>query len=325
MIGLIRSGQLQEISSTLQSLISKTVLRCKADSIALSGGLDSSILASCVAEKTIKAYTIIAKDFPSTDLVYAQVVAKLNHLALCVKATTTSELLDAIEQTIKILKVFNPIEIRNSIVAYLTMKNAKEDGCKSIITGDGADELFAGYKFFGRLSVAELQKDLQRIWSIMHFPSRPISKSIGIKLHAPFLEKEVIQYAKSIPAELKVRKEKGKKYGKWILRKAFEDILPESITWREKAAMQDGSGTSGLGSFFDNVIPDSVFSQKTKTHVTAEKVNLASKEALHYYEIYRKYYDFPANLVQSKNRCPQCNYSIPKGTHFCRMCGSFPI
>jgi asparagine synthase (glutamine-hydrolysing) len=324
-MGLVRSGQLQDISSTLQSLISKTVLRCKSDSIALSGGLDSSILASCVREKTIKAYTVIAKDFASTDLVHAQVVAKLNHLKLHVKAATTDELLDAIEQTIKILQVFNPIEIRNSIVSYLTMKNAKDDSCKSIMTGDGADELFAGYKFFGRLSAGELQKDLQRIWSIMHFPSRPISKSIGIKLYTPFLEKEVIQYAKSIPAELKVHNEKGQKYGKWILRKAFEAILPRSITWREKAAMQDGSGTSGLGSFFDNAISDSVFSQKAKRYVASEKVNLASKEALHYYEIYRKYFDFPANLAQSQNRCPQCNYSVPKGAHFCRMCGSFPI
>lgn len=268
---------------------------------------------------------MVAKEFPSTDLVYAQIVAKFNHLKLHVKAATTDELLDAAEKTIKILKVFNPIEIRNNIVVYLTMKNAKEDGCKSIMSGDGADELFAGYKFFQRLSSIELQKDLERIWSIMHFPSRAISKSLGIGLQTPFLEKEVVDYAKIIPADLKVREENGKKYGKWILRKAFENILPQSITWREKTAMQDGSGTSGLISFFENVIPDSVFSEKTKIYVKDEKVNLASKEALYYYEIYRKYYDFPTILAQSKTRCPQCNYSIKEGVHFCRMCGSFPI
>ncbi len=316
---------MQEISSTLRSLISKTVLQCKADSIALSGGLDSSILASCLGDKTIKAFVTIAKDFSSTDLVHAQVAAKLNHLTLQINTAKTDELLDAVEQTIKILQVFNPIEIRNSIVDYITMKTAKEANCKSIITGDGADELFAGYKFFQRLSVTELQKDLKRIWSIMHFPSQTISESIGIKLYTPFLEPEVIQYAKSIPADLKVHDEGEQKYGKWILRKAFEEVLPESITWREKTAMQDGSGTSGLGSFFDNMIPDSVFAEKTKTYAKNDKVNLASKEALHYYEIYRKYYDFPANLAQSDTMCPQCNYSIPKGAHFCRMCGSFPI
>ena len=316
---------MQEITSKLQSLISETVLKCKADSIALSGGLDSSILACCLGDKKIKAFAIVTKEFPSTDLVYAQVIAKLYDLKLFVKAATTDELLVAIEQTIRILKVFNPIEIRNNIVAYLTMKIAKDAGCRSILSGDGADELFAGYNFFQRLSSAELQKDLERIWDIMHFPSRSISQCLGIDLETPFLDKEVINYAKSIPADLKIHEEHGKKYGKWILRKAFEKVLPESVTWREKTAMQDGSGTVGLTSFFDNVIPNLVFSEKTKTYAKNEKVTLASKEALHYYEIYRKYFDFPTNLGESKNRCPQCNYSIDIGAHFCRMCGSFPI
>ncbi len=267
----------------------------------------------------------MAKEFPSTDLVYAQVVAKLNNLKLYVKAATTDELLDAVEQTIKILKVFNPIEIRNNIVVYLTMKSAKEEGCKSILSGDGADELFAGYNFFQRLSAVELQKDLERIWKIMHFPSRAISKSLGMELQTPFLDKKVVEYVKSIPADLKIHEEKGQKYGKWILRKAFEKSLPNSVVWREKAAMQDGSGTSGLISFFDNMISELIFSEKAKTYANNEKVILASKEALHYYEIYRKYFDFPATLIESKSRCPQCNYPIDEGAHFCRMCGSFPI
>lgn len=321
----IQIGQLQEISSKLQSLISDSVLRCNVDSIALSGGLDSSILACCLGDNTIKAFAMVAKEFPSTDLVYAQIVAKLNDLKLYVKAATTDELLDAVEQTIKTLKVFNPIEIRNNIVVYLTMKSAKEDGCKSIMSGDGADELFAGYAFFQRLSPVELQKDLERIWKIMHFPSRSISKNLGIHLQTPFLDKEVIEYAKSISADLKVHEERGRKHGKWILRKAFERVLPESVTWREKAAMQDGSGTNGLVTFFDNVVLDSVFSDKIKSYFKNEKVTLVSKETLYYYEIYRKYYDFPANLGESKSRCPRCNYSIDEGAHFCRMCGSFPI
>jgi len=316
---------LQEVTSKLQSLISEAVLRCKVDSISLSGGLDSSILACCLGDKKVKAFVMVAKDFPSTDLAYAQIVAKLNNLKLFVKAATTDELLDAAEQTIKILRVFNPIEIRNNIVVYLTMKSAKEERCKSILSGDGADELFAGYNFFQRLSTEELQKDLERIWKIMHFPSRAISKSLGMDMQAPFLDEEVVEFAKSIPVDLKIHEEKGKKYGKWILRKAFEKVLPDSITWRDKAAMQDGSGTSGLTSFFDNMVSDAIFLYKKKTYADNEKIILASKEALYYYELYRKYFDFPANLEESKTRCPQCNCSIGEGTHFCRMCGSFPI
>lgn len=268
---------------------------------------------------------MVAADFPSTDLVHAQLVAKMRGLKLTLISASIDELLQAIEQTIKILRVFNPIEIRNNVVLYLTMKNAKHDGFQSIMTGDGADELFAGYRFFQRMSQSELQKDLERIWKIMHFPSMSISKALGIALQTPFLDDKIVEYAKSIPAELKVHEENGKKYGKWVLRKTFENILPQSIVWRDKDAMQDGSGTNGLTHFFDSLIPDSAFSEKTAKYLEKEQTTLLSKEALYYYEIYRRYYDYPAKLGLSKNKCPYCSYSVEKGSHFCRMCGAFPI
>lgn len=268
---------------------------------------------------------MVAADFPSTDLVHAQLVAKMCGLKLTVISASIDELLQAIEQTIKILRVFNPIEIRNNVVVYLTMKNAKHDGLKSIMTGDGADELFAGYHFFQRMSQPELQKDLERIWKIMHFPSMSISKALGIALQTPFLDDKIVEYAKSIPSELKVHEENDKKYGKWVLRKTFENMLPQSIVWRDKDAMQDGSGTNGLTHFFDSLIPDSVFSEKTAKYLEKEQATLLSKEALYYYEIYRRYCDYPAKLGLSKNKCPYCNYFVEKGSHFCRMCGAFPI
>jgi asparagine synthase (glutamine-hydrolysing) len=316
---------LQEIISKIKMLISKSVHDHKSDSIALSGGLDSSILASCVQNKKIKAFTMIAKDFPSTDLVNAQFVAKLKDLRLDVITTNVDDLLFAVEETIKILKVFNPIEIRNNVVIYLTMNAAKRSGCGSIMTGDGADELFAGYNFFKRLSGAELEQDLERIWNVMHFPSKSISEVIGISLHTPFLDSSVSEYAKTLSSDLKIHEENGKKHGKWILRKAFENDLPESIVWRDKFAMQDGAGTSGLTSFLENLISDSKFIDKSKYYVIQENVKLESKESLYYYELYRKYFDIPSNLGASDIRCPNCNYALRQKSHFCRMCGSYPI
>ena len=306
-------------------LVSDSVHALKSDGIALSGGLDSSILASCLQDKKTRAFAMVAKDFASPDLVHAQLVAKKYGLKLDVIVVDIQDLLSAAEDTIKILKVFNPIEIRNNVVVYLTMKFAKKSGCASIMTGDGADELFAGYNFFKRMSPKELQKDLERIWSVMHFPSREISRSLGIKLNTPFLEDTVSEYAKKIASDLKIREENGKKYGKWILRKAFEDSLPSSITWREKDAMQDGSGTVGLTSFLDGVIPDDSFNTKSRHYEEKEQVKLQSKESLHYYEIYRKYFDIPNTLGKSDLKCPNCNFALNQGAHFCRMCGSYPI
>jgi asparagine synthase (glutamine-hydrolysing) len=316
---------LQEFVKEIKSLISQAVANSNYDCIALSGGLDSSILASCISDKKITAYALVAKDFPSQDLMYAQLVAKQNRLPLEVISANVEDLLSAAEETIKILQVFNPIEIRNSIVVYFTMKAAKESGCNSIMTGDGADELFAGYNFFKRLSGKELDDDLARIWKVMHYSSKSISKSVEILLCTPFLDDKVSEYAKKIPSNLKVHEEKGIMFGKWILRKAFEDILPESIVWREKAAMQDGSGTSGLTAFLDNLISDYVYDEKSKQYLEKDKVHLSSKESQYYYEIYRKYFDVPYNLIKSETRCPCCSYAISTGAHFCRMCGTYPI
>jgi len=316
---------LQEICSKLHKLLSTAVSDCKSESIALSGGLDSSILAFCLNDKKINAFATIAKDFVSTDLVYSQLVAKQIGLPLEVQTASIEQLLSAIDKTIKILKVFNPIEIRNAIVMFLTINMVKEKGYSSIITGDGADELFAGYNFFQKMTPVELQKDLERIWQVMHFPSKIIGESIGVDVEMPFLNDSVVEYAKSIHADLKVHEEKGKKFGKWILRKSFERVIPEEIVWREKSAMQDGSGTAGLTSFFGSNISDSVFKDKLLLYLETEKVRLGTKESLYYYEIYRKYYDPPAFLGVSKSRCPECNGAILTGSHFCRMCGSFPI
>jgi asparagine synthase (glutamine-hydrolysing) len=316
---------LEEFVKEIKSLLSQAVENSNYDCISLSGGLDSSILAACITDKKINAFVLVAKDFTSKDLMYAQLAAKQNNLSLKVIFASIEDLLSAAEETIKILQVFNPIEIRNNIVVYLTMKTAKESGCSSIMTGDGADELFAGYNFFKRLSGQDLDKDLERIWKVMHYPSRSISKSVGISLCTPFLDDLVSIYAKKIPSSLKIHEEKGMKYGKWILRKAFEDILPESIVWREKDAMQDGSGTSGLTAFLDSLIPDSIYNEKSKQYLENDKVSLSSKESLYYYEIYRKYFDAPCNLLKSETRCPTCNYAINADSHFCRMCGTYPI
>ncbi|MDE1724600.1 MAG: asparagine synthase [Thaumarchaeota archaeon] len=306
-------------------MVNNSVQRHGSDSIALSGGLDSSILASCAENKTIHAFTMVAKDFFSTDLVNAQLVAKIKDLQLDIISANVGDLLSAAEETIKILRVFNPIEIRNNVVVYLTMNAAKRSGCGSMMTGDGADELFAGYNFFKKMSQTELEKDLERIWSIMHFPSKSIANAIGISLHTPFLDPIVLEYAKNIPSDLKIRDEKGKRYGKWILRKAFENDLPGSIIWRDKFAMQDGSGTSGLTSFLENLIPDILFVKKSQHYIEHENVKLESKESLYYYELYRKYFPVPSSLYNSDTKCPNCNYALSADSHFCRMCGSYPI
>ena len=296
---------------------------CKSNTIALSGGLDSTIIAYFLKERNPNTVAIIAKDFVASDLTYCQRVSKEFNIPLTINQVSTTDILSAIEETIKILKNFNDIEIRNNIVMYLAIKWAKEQNSQGIITGDGADELFAGYSFLINKPEDELEKEIQRVCSVMHFPTQKIGKALGVIVESPFLNEKIIEYSKTIPSDLKVRNEGEKRHGKWILRKTFEKNIPMQIAWREKSPMQDGSGTAGLSNLFDSVINDQLFLEKKKKIEETDGVIIRTKESMHYYEIYRNLYGV-ISKKQGVSSCPYCNFNV-ENSKFCRMCGAFPI
>jgi asparagine synthase (glutamine-hydrolysing) len=314
---------LEEFSNHLYTALEEACNECKSNLISLSGGLDSSIITYFLKQKKPKAVTIIAKDFISTDLTYCQMISKEMQLPLTIYNVKTEQILEAIEETIKILKNFNDIEIRNNVVMYLAIKWAKDNGEKSIITGDGADELFAGYGFLINKSEEELEKEIKRVCSVMHFPTQEIGKAIGISIESPFLNDKVIQLAANIPVKLKVKEEEGKRHGKWILRKTFEKNIPRQIVWRKKSPMQDGAGTAGLTSLFDSIVGEEQFVEKKLTVEKTDDVVIRTRESMYYYEIFKKQYGTPVDL-KSEETCPYCKHHIGK-SRFCRMCGAFPI
>lgn len=314
---------MEDISKKLYETLKESCESCKSNSIAISGGLDSTIIAYFLKERKPNTVAIIAKDFVASDLTYCQRVSREFNIPLTINQVSTTDILNATEETIKILGNFNDIEIRNNVVMYLSIKWAKEQNSSGIITGDGADELFAGYSFLVNKSEEELEKEIQRVCSVMHFPTQEIGKALGIAVESPFLDKKIIELAKTIPSNLKVRDEKTKRYGKWILRKTFEKNIPMQIAWREKSPMQDGSGTAGLSNLFDSVINDQLFSEKRKKIQDADGVTIRTKESMYYYEIYRKLYQV-SSKKQDIRSCPYCNFNV-ENSKFCRMCGAFPI
>jgi len=316
---------MQKIFTILYETLDEAISTCKAKYLSLSGGLDSTIIACYLKNKKINGISVITKDFVATDLTYCQLVAKKFEIPLDLVSIETEDLLSAIEETVKILKIFNNIEIRNSVVMYLVLSALKEKGESKIITGDGADELFAGYNFFLKKNEKQLDTDLNRIWSLMHFPTKKIGESLGISVESPFLMENMVKFAKSLPVNLKVKEENGKKFGKWILRKAFEKKIPQTIVWRKKSPMQDGAGTTALTNLFEILISDDVFKKRVKELQETDKVLIQSKESLHYYDIYKKYCLPPYKLHSSSIKCRNCQFSVESNTKFCRMCGSYPI
>ena len=305
-------------------LLEEITSQCDADWIAFSGGLDSSILGQIKKEQGLKAITVVTKDFLGTDLEYSQIMGKHIGVHLELRYVNINDILDAIIGTIKILKNFNDIEIRNSIVSYLYLNTLKEKNVKKVITGDGADEIFAGYNFLIKKNHAELRTELRRMKKIMHFTSQKIASELGISVQMPYINENIIELVESLPIEHLVNQKNGVKFGKWVLRKAFENDLPPNVIWREKTPMQDGSGTTGLTKMFDSVITDDVYQEKTKKIKSKDGVTIRTKESLHYYEFYRENFKVP-EYDGNKNICPDCNAELVTNSKFCRMCGKFPL
>ena len=313
-----------ESIENVRLLLEEITIQCDANWIAFSGGLDSSILAHIKKDQGLNAITIITKDFLGTDLQYSQIVTKSIDIPLELKYVKIDEMLNAIEGTIKILKNFNDIEIRNSIVSYLYLNALKEKNVTKVITGDGADEIFAGYNFLVKKDYTELKSERKRMKEIMHFTSQKIADELNISIQMPFVDENIIRSAETLPVNLLVNQKDGIKLGKWILRKAFENDLPSSVIWREKTPMQDGSGTVSLTKLFDSIITDDIFEEKIKKIKSRDDVTIRTKESLHYYELYKENFRIP-ECQDRENQCSDCNAEIASNSKFCRMCGKFPI
>ena len=255
---------MNEAQTRTYSILEEVISECKSNWISLSGGLDSSIIGHFIKNRDTNSLAIITKDFLGTDLTYSQIISKHLNIPLEICYVTTEQILDGIKNTIKILKNYNDIEIRNSIVMYLSLDALHKKNVKTVLTGDGADEIFAGYNFLLKKPKEEIKDELKRIKKIMHFSSQEIAKTFDIEVETPFLDNRVIDFADSLPVSMKVNNKNEKIFGKWILRETFEKYLPKSIIWREKSPMQNGAGTVELTKLFESIVSDDIFSKKTE-------------------------------------------------------------
>jgi asparagine synthase (glutamine-hydrolysing) len=312
----------EEVVQALEASVKRNL----ADGLLLSGGLDTSILA-CLTAKWQKPYCITAafKGGPNPDIEYALKIAALFHLEHEIHYFGEDELEEGIFNSIKVLKSFDPMEIRNSAAAYIALRGARDKGLKTAMTGDGGDELFAGYSFYFNLNKEELDAALAKMWANMRFSSIELARSLGIEAKLPILDSEFKAFAMGLECRAKVKKEKGVIYGKWILRKAFEKALTPEIVWRVKAPLEVGTGTTVLPALFDSKIPDFTYNLKKDRIQKDDGVKITSKEQLHYYEIYRNLIGIPGVGSGEGRKCPGCGAKVGEKSDYCPTCGAYPI
>ena len=309
----------------LRKLLAQSVERNHAAALLLSGGLDSSILASILHP----SYSVTAgfgSDAP--DLAYAGQVARKYSKHHVDVVFAEEKMLEMVEQVIQVFHTFDPIEVRNSCVALAGIKQAKNDGYSKIMTGDGGDELFAGYNYLQRYysNLQRLEQEVVRLWEIMHFSTRKLGDYIGIEVKTPFLDNEFASFAKSISITKKIGEHAGQRFGKFILRRCFEAELGD-LAWRHKLAQEQGAGTTRYQSYIENIIDGLTFANGAKA-AQLEGVMIRNKEHLHYYTIFRNYFQPPKEDKENgcEFSCPECSGYIPASSRrFCRTCGAFPI
>lgn len=312
----------------LRLIVNKVVKNNMAEGILFSAGTDTSIIGyeAVKFNPKIKAFTVAFKQGKPRDTEYVKKMVSFLKLDHEFVEFEIEEAIKKAEDVVKVLKTYDTMDVRNTLPAYIGMTVAKENGIKSVMTGDALDELF-GYPWQFHLSKPEFKKALTNMWATMTFSSIPMGKSIDVIIKIPYLDPLFMNYAKKLPIKFKIQVEKGVQYGKWLMRKAYDGLIPDDVVWRGKAPLEQGTGTWVFPEYFDKKISTEVFEEKKKLYLDQDDVILSSKEHLVFYEMFRKQFGKPSDIFNDKSgkQCPKCKGYIKKRLRFCHICGNYPV
>jgi asparagine synthase (glutamine-hydrolysing) len=297
-----------DLCEQLRNNLKEAVETNRAEGMLLSGGVDTSILAF-ISRPSI-GFTVALKDSPASDLSYSEQVSKLLGIKHKKMEFTTEEALATLPEVIGILKTFD-LALPNDLAIYFAIKLAKESGVSSVMTGDGADELFAGYSYMAELTPKDLERYIKRLSQNWHFSAGYLGEALGIEIKQPFLDENFVRFALQIKPELKV--EDG--VGKYILRKSFEDLIPAETVWRRKEPIEYGSGSTKLHEITDSMVTDEEF-QSARKRVDIKFIN---KEHFFYWRIYNEVVGEIPKARDGEISCLCCGAGM--GRYHCRTCG----
>lgn len=254
---------IDEVRDALEAAVHRQLMSDVPYGVLLSGGLDSSITSAIAKKYAAKRVESGDEDeawYPqlhsfsiglegSPDLAAAKKVSEHIGTIHHEITFTIQEGLDAIRDVIYNLETYDITTVRASTPMYLMARVIKSMGIKMVLSGEGADEIFGGYLYFHKAPNAEEfhKETVRKLDKLYQYDCLRANKSLmawGIEGRVPFLDKEFMDVAMRINPEDKMIN--GERMEKWVLRKAFESYLPESVAWRQKEQFSDGVGYSWI-------------------------------------------------------------------------------
>lgn len=311
----------------LKELLEHAVEGSTADGILLSGGLDTSVLSAIAAKqkRKLRAVCIAVSDVASPDESFAKTMAERCGFSLRILRPSLADLVGIMPTLMRILGGFDPMELRNSAVVWLALRAAKKEGIGAVLTGDAADELFAGYSYIVNMPPEQVRPYLDFLNGMMRFSSQPMGASIGVETHLPYLDAALREFALTLSRDDLVTERDGQRFGKKVLREAFADLLPTEISWRVKTPIEYGSGSHALQKCVADSVTDEEF-EDARPHIAAEDgVSLRDKEQFFYYRMYRTVSPPPREQAGGLKRCAACGGVVERADQkYCRVCGAYP-
>ncbi|WP_348661240.1 asparagine synthase B [Croceibacter atlanticus] len=301
-----------KIKEALEAAVQRQLMSDVPYGVLLSGGLDSSVtsaIAKKYAQKRVESDGEKDAWWPqlhsfsvglegSPDLAAARKVADHIDTVHHEIKFTIQEGLDAIRDVIYNLETYDITTIRASTPMYLMARVIKSMGIKMVLSGEGADELFGGYLYFHKAPNAqEFHEETVRKLSKLHmYDCLRANKSLaawGIEGRVPFLDKEFMDVAMSINPQDKMIN--GERMEKWVVRKAFEDMIPESVAWRQKEQFSDGVGYSWIDTLKEMVNDLITDEQMANAHFRFPIQTPQNKEEFYYRSIFEEH--FPSDAA----------------------------
>lgn len=254
-----------QIRTALRAAVQRQLMSDVPYGVLLSGGLDSSIIAATAksfvdrrVEEDGRApawwprlHTFSIGLEGSPDLAAAREVAQHIDSVHHEFHFTVEEGIDALEDVVYHLETYDVTTIRAAVPMYLMARRIRAMGVKMVLSGEGADEIFGGYLYFHRAPDArslheETVRKLDRLHMYDCLRANKAMAAWGVEARVPFLDREFLDVAMSIPPALKLSREG--RMEKHVLREAFAPDLPPGIVWRQKEQFSDGVGYGWIDS-----------------------------------------------------------------------------